>query len=128
KSRRSLPVMRLRKRSGVLTEDLVREPGGFGLGQVPVRLKPDATTATVCGFCSTGCALDVHLRDGEAVNLTPTTDYPVNLGMACPKGWESLTPLRAPDRATTPLWRDHRGRMQPVGWEVAAATFATRFK
>ena len=50
----------------------------------------------VCGFCSTGCSLDVHLRDGEAVNLTPTTDYPVNLGMACPKGWEALTPLRRP--------------------------------
>ena len=28
--------------------------------------------------------------------------------MACPKGWEALTPLRAPDRATTPLLRDAR--------------------
>ena len=26
----------------------------------------------------------------------PTPNYPVNLGMACPKGWEALTPLRAP--------------------------------
>ncbi|HZQ83191.1 MAG TPA: nitrate reductase [Acidimicrobiales bacterium] len=117
-----------RARNGALTEQLVREPGGFGLGQVPARLKPDATTSMVCGFCSTGCSLDVHLRDGVAVNLTPTTEYPVNLGMACPKGWEALTPLRAPDRATTPLWRDHRGRMQPIGWEAAASTFTSRFK
>jgi assimilatory nitrate reductase catalytic subunit len=106
----------------------VREPGGFGLGQVPARLKPDATTSMVCGFCSTGCSLDIHLRDGVAVNLTPTTNYPVNLGMACPKGWEALTPLRAPDRATTPLWRDAKGRLQPIGWEAAAATFVERFK
>ena len=34
-----------------------RAPGGFGLGQVPARLKPDATTTVVCGFCSTGCGL-----------------------------------------------------------------------
>jgi anaerobic selenocysteine-containing dehydrogenase len=117
-----------RRRSGALTAELVREPGGFGLGQVPARLKPDATTSMVCGFCSTGCSLDVHLRDGAAVNLTPTTDYPVNLGRACPKGWEALTPLRAPDRATTPLWRDAKGRLQPVGWDVAVRTLVDRFR
>jgi len=121
-------MSRRRPRSGALTAELVRAPGGFGLGQVPVRLKPDATAAVVCGFCSTGCSLDVHLRDGEAVNLTPTTDYPVNLGMACPKGWEALAPLGAPDRATTPLWRDGRGRLQPIGWDAAIATFVDRFR
>jgi anaerobic selenocysteine-containing dehydrogenase len=121
-------VRRRRHRDGALTADLVREPGGFGLGQVPARLKPEATASMVCGFCSVGCSLDVHLRDGTAVNLTPTTTYPVNRGMACPKGWEALTPLAAPDRATTPLWRDARGRLQPVSWEVAAATFVERFR
>ena len=116
------------RRGGPLTAELERTAGGFGLGQVPTRLKPDATTAMICGFCSTGCSLDVHLRDGVAVNLSPTTDHPVNLGRACPKGWESLTPLRAPDRATTPLWRDGRGRLQPVGWDVALRTFTERFR
>ncbi|MHB8669729.1 MAG: molybdopterin oxidoreductase family protein [Acidimicrobiales bacterium] len=118
----------LRQREGALTNELVREPGGFGLGQVPARLKPDSTTSMVCGFCSTGCALDVHLREGVAVNLSPTTEYPVNQGMACPKGWEALTPLRAPDRATTPLWRDARGRLQPIGWDAAVATAVERFR
>jgi assimilatory nitrate reductase catalytic subunit len=116
------------QRNGPLTRELVRTPGGFGLGQVPARLKPDATTAMVCGFCSTGCSLDVHLRNGEAVNLSPTRGYPVNLGMACPKGWEALTPLRAKDRATTPLLRDARGRLAPVSWPTALATFAERMK
>jgi anaerobic selenocysteine-containing dehydrogenase len=120
--------MALRKRSGPLTQELVRQPGGFGLGQVPLSRKPDATTSMVCGFCSTGCSLDVHLKEGEAVNLTPTTSYPVNLGMACPKGWESLTPLRAPDRATTPLLRDGHGRLVPVSWPEALDSFTLRFK
>ncbi len=116
-------------RSGPLTRELLLEPGRFGLGKVPARLKPEATTGVVCGFCSTGCGLDVHLKDGVAVNLTPRTDYPVNLGMACPKGWEALTPLAAPDRATTPLMRAERGgRAVPVSWPEALDTMVTRFK
>jgi assimilatory nitrate reductase catalytic subunit len=118
----------LRQRSGPLTQELVRTPGGFGLGQVPEARKPDATAAMVCGFCSTGCSLDVHLRDGVPVNLTPTTDYSVNLGMACPKGWESLTPLRSPDRATTPLAREANGKLVPVTWPQALDRFTSRFR
>jgi assimilatory nitrate reductase catalytic subunit len=95
---------------------------------VPARLTPDATTRVICGYCSTGCSLDVHLKDGEAVNLSPTTHYPVNLGMACPKGWEALTPLRAGDRATRPMLRDQSGRLVPVDWPTALDAFVTRFK
>ena len=119
----------LRRFDGPLTRDLVREPGKFGLGQVPARLLPDATTTMVCGFCSTGCGLKIHLRDGEAVNLSAETDYPVNLGMACPKGWEALTPLSAPDRATTPLLRNPQtGELEPVSWDRALEVFCERFK
>jgi assimilatory nitrate reductase catalytic subunit len=113
---------------GPLTRTLVRKPGGFGLGQVPVRLAPDATTSMVCGFCSIGCSLDIHLRDGAAINLTPTVDAPVNLGRACPKGWEALAPLAAKDRATVPLLRDEGGDLLPVDWDTAVTTFVTRMK
>ena len=84
---------------GPLTRDLVLHPGDFGLGHVLGKLMPDATTTMVCGFCSTGCGLKIHMKDGKAVNLSAETEYPVNLGMACPKGWEALTPLAASDRA-----------------------------
>ena len=113
-------------KAGPLTEDLIREPGKFG--QVPAKLTPDATTDMVCGFCSTGCSLNIHLAGGEAINLTPSTDYPVNRGMACPKGWEALNVLNAPDRATTPLARDSRGRLKPVDWDKALDTFCREFK
>jgi assimilatory nitrate reductase catalytic subunit len=83
----------------------------------------------VCGFCSTGCGLEVHLREGAAVNLSPSTRYAVNLGMACPKGWEALSPLRSPDRATEPLLRSERGAsLSPVSWDTALETFTSRFR
>lgn len=118
----------LHQSDGPLTRQLVRTPGGFGLGQVPQRLAPDATTTSVCGFCSTGCGLEVHLKDGAAVNLSPARDYPVNIGMACPKGWEALAPLRAKDRGTAPLLRNAQGELAPVSWPVALDTFTQRIK
>jgi anaerobic selenocysteine-containing dehydrogenase len=124
-----LPLMSLiHQRDGKLTRELLLEPAGNGLGLVPASRLPDAATTMVCGYCSTGCGLQVHLKDGEAVNLSPTTDYPVNLGMACPKGWEALTVLDAPDRATTPLLRNSGGQLVPVDWNTALNEFVSRMK
>ena len=113
---------------GPLTQDLVQTPGKFGLGNVPSRLAPDDTTTVVCGYCSTGCGLKVHLKNGSAINLSADTDYPVNLGMACPKGWEALTPLGASDRATTPMLRGAGGPLEAVDWDRALVVFCERFK
>jgi anaerobic selenocysteine-containing dehydrogenase len=113
-------------KTGPLTDQLERVPGGFGLGQVPARLTPDKTTTMVCGFCSTGCGLNVHLKDGVAINSSPAADYPVNLGKACPKGWEALSVLAGHDRATTPLLRGEDGSQKAVSWSHALDAFVHR--
>ena len=118
----------IRQWDGKLTRDLVLSASGLGLGQLPERLRPDATTNMVCGYCSTGCGLNIHMKDGQAIGLSPTANYPVNLGMACPKGWEALTVLQADDRATSPLLRNAQGKLEPVAWDVALQTFCARFK
>ena len=120
--------MKLFEREGRLTRELLLAPGGFGLGQVPQRELPDATTTMTCGYCSTGCGLTIHLKQGEAVGLTPAAEHPVNLGMACPKGWEALAVLQATDRATTPLLRNQRGELEPVDWPTALQTFTARLR
>jgi len=118
----------IRQWHGALTDELLRTPGKFGLGQVPLDKEPDATAKMVCGYCSTGCQLNVHLKDDQAINLTPAVEYPVNTGMACPKGWEALSVLDAPDRGTMPLMPDDHGRMVPATWEVAMQEFRDRFQ
>jgi assimilatory nitrate reductase catalytic subunit len=116
------------QRDGELTRDLTLAPGDFGLGQIPAKRQVDATATVVCGFCSTGCGLNIHLSQGAAVGLTPATDYPVNNGMACPKGWEALAVLQSEERATTPLLKNAAGVLEPVGWDTALVTFCDRFK
>jgi anaerobic selenocysteine-containing dehydrogenase len=120
-------LAQLVRRDGPLTRELLQEPGKFGLGRIPERLQAEATTTMVCGFCSTGCGLEVLLKDGEAIGLTPTTEYPVNLGMACPKGWEALKPLRGPGRATVPLIK-RDGKMVETTWDDAVFSMVDRFK
>ncbi len=119
----------IKQHTGPLTRDLVQEPGNFGLGKIPSRLKPSSTVTSICGYCATGCQLKLHLdENGEAINLSPQAGYPVNLGMACPKGWQALDPLDSPDRATMPLLRDDSGKLVPVDWSTALDTFTTRLK
>src|SRR5581483_9530546 len=124
--KKAAPIFR--QHDGALTQELVLHPGDFGLGKVPARLTPDATTTVVCGFCSTGCGLNVHLKNGQAINVSASSDYPVNLGMACPKGWEALTPLAAQDRAMTPYLRNDAGELEPCDWERALIIFCERLK
>ncbi len=119
----------LKQHTGPLTRDLVQEPGDFGLGKIPSRLKPSSTVTSICGYCATGCQLKIHLdENGEAINLSPQAGYPVNLGMACPKGWQALDPLDSPDRATVPLLRNETGELVATDWTTALDVFTTRLK
>lgn len=123
-SKRRPAMTLLREWGGPLTSQLVLQPAAFGLGSIPASAQPAAVAKSICGFCSTGCGLKIHLDgSGQAINVTPDGDYPVNLGMACPKGWESLTPLAAPDRATTPLLDG-----TAVDWDTALQVFCRRFQ
>ncbi len=124
---RALPQW-LQQRDGAMTRELLLHPGAHGLGMTPDALQADQTTTAVCGYCSTGCGLRMHLRGETAVGLTPATEYPVNLGMACPKGWEALRVLDSEDRATVPLLRMPDGGLQRISWDAALRTFTTRLK
>jgi len=66
---------------------------------------------------------------GKLVSFLPTSNYPVNLGRSCPKGFHLLKPFESRDRAVTPLLRDaSSNQMNPVSWKVALDVFVKRFK
>jgi anaerobic selenocysteine-containing dehydrogenase len=80
---------------------------------------------STCGYCSTGCNL---LVDPGTMKVIPNPDYPVNRGSACPKGFLFLEPLKAPDRALSPLVRNSRGELVPADWDTALNAFTKNFK
>lgn len=83
---------------------------------------------TACGYCSTGCNIVVQLENQVVKRVKPNPDYPVNRGKVCPKGFNLLVPMAAPDRGTSPLLRGADGRFEAVTWDRAASEFASRIK
>ena len=48
------------RREGPLTAERRLAAPSFGLGLTPFHSTPTATTNAVCGFCSTGCGLELE--------------------------------------------------------------------
>ncbi|MCX2980742.1 nitrate reductase [Halieaceae bacterium IMCC14734] len=74
-----------------------------------------------CGYCSTGCALEVGLNaNGEAVTTRGVADAPVNRGKLCIKGITEAGIFNASGRGTEPLVRaQHWEPWQTTDWDSA---------
>lgn len=83
-----------------------------------------------CGYCSTGCAIEVGLdAAGNAVTTRGVADAPVNQGKLCIKGITEAEILRAPGRGTDPLLRAHTYEpWQTVDWDSALDKTAAEFQ
>ena len=82
------------------------------------------TVATHCPYCALQCG--IALTPGpRSVRLTPT-EFPVNRGGLCAKGWTAADLLDHPDRLLTPLIRDdHDGPLRPATWDEALDRIVT---
>ncbi len=82
---------------------------------------------TLCPYCGTGCGLVVRAESGRLSAVEGDPIHPVSHGRTCRKPLELAAAVHAPDRATTPLWRDDReGRFVPASWDEALAGLAER--
>lgn len=96
-------------------------------GPAPAHVEPDQWVYSTCGFCGTGCGIEIGIKDGEAVSVRGTAGYPVNNGLLCAKGiyqWKTIT---AQDRGRQPLMR-RGGKMEKASWDEALASVANKFK
>jgi formate dehydrogenase major subunit len=50
------------------------------------KLAGTTEVTTVCPFCSCGCGIVCHVRDGKLVNLEGDPDHVVSQGALCSKG------------------------------------------
>ena len=83
---------------------------------------------TTCGYCSTGCSIDVGLdKDGKAVATRGTADADVNRGKLCIKGIFEHELFESAGRGTTPLIREKSWLpWQTTNWGSALDTMAEK--
>ncbi len=76
---------------------------------------------TTCGYCSTGCSIEVGLDDkGEAVASRGVGGADVNRGKLCLKGIFEHELFRSAGRGKTPLIRERRfDEFQETNWDTA---------
>lgn len=76
---------------------------------------------TTCGYCSTGCSIEVGLNDaGEAVTSRGVDNADVNRGKLCLKGIFEHELFRSDGRGRVPLMRDkHYDEFREASWDNA---------
>ena len=84
------------------------------------------TVATHCPYCALQCGTRLS-RERAGVTVRPS-DFPVNRGGLCQKGWTAPSLLDTPDRLRHPLVRGDGGRMIPVDWDTALDTVAAKLR
>ncbi|WP_156491982.1 molybdopterin-dependent oxidoreductase, partial [Oleiphilus sp. HI0123] len=85
---------------------------------------------TTCGYCSTGCSIEVGIdEDGKAVGTRGDTGADVNRGKLCIKGIFEHQLFDSEGRGGQPLMRDKFYQdFKPASWDQALDKTAAEFK
>jgi formate dehydrogenase major subunit len=84
---------------------------------------------TACNFCSCGCGMVCHVRDGKLVNLEGDPDHVINEGALCSKGAAMRATHESDQRVRKPRYRaPGSDRWQEIEWEEAFDRIAAKVK
>jgi ferredoxin-nitrate reductase len=98
--------------------------GFAGEGGWPERLdettthEPERWVKSVCVLCSTGCGLEIGVKEGHIVGVRGDRLDRVNRGRLGPKGLHGWEANHSADRLTGPLIR-RGGRLESASWDEA---------
>ncbi len=81
---------------------------------------------TLCRMCGNRCSVDVHVRDGHMVRITPGEGDPSNQGRMCPRGGAALDMFYHPDRLRKPLKRQSDGTFVEISRDQALDEIAEK--
>jgi ferredoxin-nitrate reductase len=85
---------------------------------IHIEQEPDIWVQSACVLCSTGCALDIGVKDGKIVGVRGREVDRVNRGRLGPKGLNGWMANNSPDRLTLPLLK--RGNnFEAASWDDA---------
>jgi predicted molibdopterin-dependent oxidoreductase YjgC len=90
--------------------------------------KPDGIEVSTCPFCSIGCQIDLHHKDGKLSKVYPSHDAEINDGQLCVRGRFSMPEAtHHHERAKKPMLK--RGKyFREVTWSEAQEEVAAKLK
>jgi len=93
------------------------------------RIKGAKETTTICPFCSVGCGMTVHTKDGEVINTEGDAEHPISEGSLCSKGSSLYQVIYNPNRVLKPQYRAAGAKeWKEVEWDWALDEIAKRVK
>jgi formate dehydrogenase major subunit len=94
-----------------------------------MKLNGAKEVTTACNFCSCGCGIICHVKDGKLVNLEGDPDHVINQGALCSKGAAMMATHDSSERLTAPRYRaPGSDRWQEISWEEALDRIARKVK
>ncbi len=94
-----------------------------------LRIKGAKETTTICPYCSVGCGIIVHTKDGRVINTEGDPDHPTNEGTLCSKGASIYQMVNNPLRLTKPRYRaPGASEWKEVEWYWALQEISRRVK
>jgi formate dehydrogenase alpha subunit len=82
---------------------------------------------STCGSCSTGCAINIYVKDNSVVRIEGNSGGAVNRGSLCVKGRYGFGYIRGPERLERPLVKKNNIH-EPSDWNAALALIAEKMR
>ena len=84
---------------------------------------------TICPYCSVGCGILVHVKDGDVIYTEGDVDHPINRGSLCSKGSSVRQLYTSENRAKTPMYRaPGSSEWEEKDWDWMLDEIAKRIK
>jgi len=129
--------MKITRRGFLKTTGATVAAGGIGLSfdkpeahAAPTKIADATKTTTICPYCSVGCSIIVHTKNGKVIYTEGDPDSPINQGSLCSKGM-SVYQLSHNNhgRLTKPLYRAPRSTTwEEKSWDWMLKRIAQNIK
>lgn len=97
--------------------------------EAELRIKGAKVTTTICPFCSVGCGIIVHTKNGKVINTEGDPEHPINEGSLCSKGSSLFQIVNNEKRLKKPLYREPgSAHWKEVEWDWALDQIARKIK
>lgn len=128
-SRRSLLKLAGAAGAGLAVGDVGVSLADVGAAAGAQKLSGAKEFTSACNFCSVGCGMVCHVRDGQLVNLEGDPDHVVNEGALCSKGAAMKATHESDRRVKAPMYRaPGSDKWQEISWDEALDKIARKMK